>query len=79
LIYLIKEKFKKQKKFPDTQPTVRYGDGDGTVNLRSLHGFKRWIGKQKQPIYNKELQGLDHIAILKSPVIAEYILELLKK
>jgi lysophospholipase-3 len=58
---------------------VQYGDGDGTVNLRSLHGYQRWIGKQKQAIYNKEIKGTDHIAILKSPVVVEYILELLKK
>lgn len=69
----------KQKNFPDTHPSVEYGDGDGTVNLRSLHGFKRWIGKQEKPIYNKEFKGVDHIAILKSPDMIEYILELLKK
>lgn len=72
-------KWDKQKKFPDTQPTVFYGDGDGTVNLRSLHGFKHWIGKQKQPIYNKEISGAEHLAILKSPDTIEYILQLLTK
>uniref|UniRef100_A0A914RPN5 Glycosyltransferase family 92 protein n=1 Tax=Parascaris equorum TaxID=6256 RepID=A0A914RPN5_PAREQ len=31
--------------FPDYQPTVIYGDGDGTVNYRSLDVCSRWIGR----------------------------------
>lgn len=69
----------KQKNFPDSQPGVVYGDGDGTVNLRSLHGFKHWIGKQKQPIYNKEFSGADHLGILKNKDMIDYLLNLLKK
>lgn len=71
--------WKNQKSFPDSQPTVVYGDGDGTVNLRSLYGFKHWIGKQKQPIFNKEFSGSDHLGILKNPDMIAYILNLLKK
>jgi len=71
--------WKKQKSFPDSQPTVVYGDGDGTVNIRSLYGFKHWIGKQKQPIFNKEFSGSDHLGILKNPDMIAYILNLLKK
>jgi len=71
--------WKKQKSFPDSQPTVVYGDGDGTVNIRSLYGFKHWIGKQKQPIFNKEFSGSDHLGILKNPDMIAYILSLLKK
>lgn len=69
----------KQKNFPDTQPSVVYGDGDGTVNLRSLHGYRHWIGKQKQPIYFKEFKGIDHLAILKSKDVIQYVMNLLKK
>lgn len=71
--------WEKQKKFPDTQPNVVYGDGDGTVNLRSLHGYKRWIGRQKQPIYHKEVPGADHLSTLKHLEVIKYILELLRK
>ena len=28
--------------FPDYQPTIIYGDGDGTVNIRSLRVCKQW-------------------------------------
>ncbi len=34
----------------DYQPTVIGGDGDGTVNLRSLHVCKDWKSKQSQPV-----------------------------
>lgn len=71
--------WKKQKDFPDTQPSVIYGDGDGTVNLRSLYGYRRWIGKQKKPIYFKEFKGVDHLGILKSKGVIQYIMNLLQK
>lgn len=31
--------------FPDYQPSTNYGDGDGTVNRRSLEACGKWIGK----------------------------------
>ncbi|VDK68485.1 unnamed protein product [Litomosoides sigmodontis] len=34
-----------KKWFPDYQPDTKYGDGDGTVNRRSLEACKKWIGK----------------------------------
>lgn len=68
--------YKKQKDFPDTQPAVVFGDGDGTVNLRSLLGYRGWIGKQKQPIFRKEVPGSEHVATLKNPAVVEYILNL---
>ncbi|KAK2724865.1 hypothetical protein QYM36_001365 [Artemia franciscana] len=48
-------------------------DGDGTVNLRSLEGCKRWIGKQRDPVYTRELMGRDHMAVLADPVVLAYI------
>lgn len=29
------------KSFPDTQPTISMGLGDGTVNLRSLRAYRK--------------------------------------
>lgn len=69
--------YKKESDFPDAQPAVLYGDGDGTVNKRSLLGYQRWLGKQKQPIYFKEFSGVEHVATLKHPDVIAYILSLL--
>lgn len=33
--------------FPDSQPIVEMGDGDGTVNLRSLEACGRWRHVQR--------------------------------
>lgn len=43
----------KPGKFPDGYPTFVYGDGDGTVNKRSLEGCLHWVGQQKQKIYHQ--------------------------
>jgi lysophospholipase-3 len=67
------------KNFPDVQPSVLYGDGDGTVNLRSLQGYKRWVGRQKEPIYEKQFKGEDHLSTLKSKDVIQYMLDLLLK
>lgn len=69
----------KQKDFPDTQPAVTYGDGDGTVNLRSLLGYQKWIGQTKYGIYYQEVPGAEHVATLKHPTVIEYIVQLLYK
>lgn len=71
--------YAKPKDFPDAQPAVVFGDGDGTVNLRSLQGFRRWLGKQKQPIFFQEVPGAEHVATLKHPAVINYIIDLLYK
>lgn len=63
--------------FPNSQPTVLYDDGDGTVNKRSLFGFKRWEGKQKQDIHTLELIGVEHLAILRHPTTINYVTQVL--
>lgn len=63
--------------WPDSQPSVVFGDGDGTVNLRSLYGYKRWLNKQNEKIYFKELKGIDHLAILKNQDAIDYIINLI--
>ena len=68
--------YKKQKDFPDAQPAVVYGDGDGTVNLRSLLGYKLWIGQQTKPIHVKEVPGAEHVQTLKNQAVVDYILQL---
>jgi lysophospholipase III len=68
--------FNKEKDFPDVQPSVVYGDGDGTVNLRSLQGWKRWVGKQPYPISYKEFSGVEHVATLRYQPVIDYIMQL---
>lgn len=57
----------------DGYPQLIPGDGDGTVNLRSLEGCLHWEGKQKQKVYHQGFPGVDHMGILKNSDILKYI------
>ncbi|XP_015509870.2 phospholipase A2 group XV [Neodiprion lecontei] len=59
-------------------PKLVLGDGDGTVNSRSLEGCLHWQDKQKQKIYHKEFPKVDHMQILKNVDILNYISNVLK-
>ncbi|XP_078048857.1 lysosomal phospholipase A and acyltransferase [Augochlora pura] len=59
-------------------PQLLPGDGDGTVNLRSLEACKQWQGKQKQKIYIQGFPGVDHSGILKNVKVLNYIKTILK-
>jgi len=61
------------KTIPSNSPTIKYGDGDGTVNLRSLEGCLRWRGKQHQNVYNQSFVGVDHMGIVSAPAVLAYI------
>uniref|UniRef100_A0A1I7ZKU3 Lecithin-cholesterol acyltransferase-like 1 n=1 Tax=Steinernema glaseri TaxID=37863 RepID=A0A1I7ZKU3_9BILA len=52
--------------FPDYQPTATNGDGDGTVNLRSLEACARWNATNNagRPVSLHALDGADHMSIL---------------
>jgi len=67
------EAFAYSDKFPDVEPTVVYGDGDGTVNLQSAIQCKRWAGQQKQPVTLKELPGNEHVNMLTNFTTVAYI------
>ncbi|XP_015178440.1 PREDICTED: group XV phospholipase A2-like [Polistes dominula] len=57
----------------DGHPQFISGDGDGTVNLRSLEGCLHWQMKQKEKVYYQAFPGINHMTILKHPDILEYI------
>ncbi|KAK6320343.1 phospholipase A2 group XV [Coregonus clupeaformis] len=59
--------------FPETDPTLILGDGDGTVNLLSATQCKRWIGHQNQPVHMLELEGNEHVAMLLNFTTVAYI------
>lgn len=63
-----------------TTPTLVTGDGDGTVNARSLRSCERWSGTKAQrekTIHSVELPNVDHMGILSDKRVIQYILELL--
>ncbi|XP_059163552.1 phospholipase A2 group XV-like [Physella acuta] len=61
--------------FPDVYPKVKPGDGDGTVNLRSLLGCLSWQGNQKEPVYHQVIDKAEHMAILQDEAVRKYIMD----
>ncbi|XP_059473948.1 phospholipase A2 group XV-like [Neocloeon triangulifer] len=75
------EKLKYTKdKFPDSTPDLIMGDGDGTVNLRSLEGCTKWTEAQNagKKIYHQTFPGLDHMDALRDKIIAQFVHDLLQ-
>ncbi|KAG5674429.1 hypothetical protein PVAND_004401 [Polypedilum vanderplanki] len=58
-------------------PSLLYGNGDGSVNIRSLEGCTYWRNLQKQPITTLEIPNTEHFALLQHPRIVSYILDVL--
>lgn len=67
------EAFRYSDKFPDADPAVVHGDGDGTVNLLSATQCGRWAGLQEQPVVLKELPGNEHVNMLLNYSTVAYI------
>ncbi|XP_043467328.1 phospholipase A2 group XV-like isoform X1 [Leptopilina heterotoma] len=63
----------------DGYPELINGDGDGTVNLRSLNACLLWQKKQIQKIYHKEFVGVNHMDILKHIDVLNYIKSILQQ
>lgn len=64
----------------DGSPTLINGDGDGTVNARSLKSCTKWQNTKKQlgkNIATLELPGVDHMNILSDNRIIKYVLDVL--
>ena len=58
-------------------PNSVYSDGDGTVNIRSLHGYLKFEKQQKQPVHHKEFENAKHMEILKNDGAIEEIQRIL--
>ena len=65
--------------FPDKQPKIFYGDGDGTVNIQSLMACGRWKGKHSPSVTMKSFKGISHVQLIKEPSVLKYIDELVYK
>lgn len=63
----------KSGKFPDHNPKIRFGEGDGTVNLRSLEGCLRWKNDKKTTLFSKGFKGIDHMSIMSQISVIEYV------
>jgi lysophospholipase-3 len=63
----------KKGKFPDHQPKITFGDGDGTVNTRSLQGCLRWVDQQSQGVHYLNVTGVDHMSVMSDPTVVSYI------
>lgn len=61
----------------DGTPKLEQGDGDGTVNYRSLSACQHWKNLQKPSVQALELQNVDHMAILSHRAVLKYILDLM--
>lgn len=56
------------------------GDGDGTVNARSLKSCEKWAGtkaQNKREIHSIELPMADHMGVLSDKRVIEYVLKVL--
>ena len=63
--------------FPDTFPQTLFGDGDGTVNIRSLQACHSFVGKQKQPVVIKSFTNAEHMAIIGDERLIQYVKNLI--
>ncbi|KAL9954753.1 hypothetical protein ACROYT_G042327 [Oculina patagonica] len=66
-----------EKKFPDARPHVVYGDGDGTVNRRSLEACSKWSQRQPYNVTLKQYPSLKHNDVLSDENVFSYIKTLL--
>lgn len=60
-----------------SSPKLLNGDGDGTVNRRSLEGCMKWRSSQTQAINTLEVPGGEHMRILSSDATIDYIVKVL--
>ena len=65
--------------FPNSSLVKIYGDGDNTVNLKSLEACKSWSGKQKHPVHTKSFYRLDHLGILWDDQVVQHVKNTIKK
>lgn len=63
-----------------TTPTLVTGDGDGTVNSRSLKACEHWAGtkaQQEKTVHSIEVPNAEHMGILSDKRAIQYILNIL--
>ncbi|CAI4228206.1 unnamed protein product [Auanema sp. JU1783] len=65
--------------FPDYQPTITYGDGDGTVNRVSAEACQRWNkgNNNGKDVKLHEIANAEHMGILQHPGALEIVRKVL--
>ncbi|KAJ6634693.1 Phospholipase A2 group XV [Pseudolycoriella hygida] len=61
----------------NSYPTITYGDGDGTVNLRSLLGCTYWrntSAQEKHSVYQQAFPNVEHYNLLGDSRVINYII-----
>lgn len=66
-------------KFPDHQPKIFWGDGDSTVNTRSLTGCLRWQNVSEKQVNHLAIPGVDHMSVMSDARILKYIIDVVLK
>uniref|UniRef100_A0A2I2ZEL0 Phospholipase A2 group XV n=1 Tax=Gorilla gorilla gorilla TaxID=9595 RepID=A0A2I2ZEL0_GORGO len=59
--------------FPDRDPKICFGDGDGTVNLKSALQCQAWQSRQEHQVLLQELPGSEHIEMLANTTTLAYL------
>ena len=62
-------------KVPDKQPKKVWGDGDSTVNTRSLAGCLLWKDHTEKSLNYLAMRGIDHLSVMSNSRILKYILD----
>lgn len=59
----------------DEQPEVSDGDGDGTVNARSLSVCAGWVAEQAEPVSVRVLSRVTHRGMLMEPEVVQMVVD----
>lgn len=59
--------------FPDSDPKIYFGDGDGTVNLQSALQCQTWRNRQEHQVSLQALPGSEHIEMLANATTLAYL------
>ena len=65
------------EKFEDEEkPHLQNGEGDGTVNIRSLRSCEKWKAKQIFEVHLQEFEGVSHFEMVSDDNVIESIKQL---
>ena len=64
--------------YPDGKPIINYGDGDGTVNIKSLAACQAWQSQQKYSVNWKMYSNIEHFKFPRNKNILDTLTELIR-
>ena len=63
--------------FPNGSPQVINGDGDGTVNIRSLEYCQYWKGRQKQDVTYQKFNKVEHMQTVSNENVVTQVIQII--